>query len=220
MICIYEANTTSWHGNGLCILQPSSCTVSEIAGGDAKCNAVILKNVLSGSERGAARAIVTLNAGAALLVAGMAESIADGVRLAERSIDSGAALKKLSELVEAQDGSAQDVFDTSRLPLAKVQMEVPSDCAGFLSHMECEKIGLISMHLGGGRAKKEDTIDLSVGLVLHKKVGDRVEKGESLATIHASTEEKAQEAAALLRACCTFSDSPVERPAFIKAIIR
>ena len=79
---------------------------------------------------------------------------------------------------------------------------------------------LVSMHLGGGRATKDSEIDLSVGLVLHKKVGDRVEKGESLATIHASTEEKAQEAAALLRACCTFSDSPVERPAFIKAIIR
>ena len=77
---------------------------SEIAGGDAKCNAVILKKVLSGAERGAARAIVTLNAGAALFVAGLADTLADGVRLAERSIDSGAALKKLAALIAASHG--------------------------------------------------------------------------------------------------------------------
>ena len=63
-------------------------------------------------------------------------------------------------------------------------------------------------------------IDLSVGLILHKKVGDHVEIGESLGTIHARDEKTAEEAAALLRACCTFSDEPVERPAFIKAVIR
>ena len=76
------------------------------------------------------------------------------------------------------------------------------------------------MHLGGGRATKESDIDLSVGLVLHKKVGDAVAAGESLGTIHAPDAAKAAEAAELLRACCTISDTPVERPAFIKAIIR
>ena len=123
-------------------------------------------------------------------------------------------------MVEAQDGSAADVYDPSRLPLAPVQIEVPSERAGYLSHIEAEKVGLISMHLGGGRATKESDIDLSVGLVLHKKVGDAVARGESLGTIHAPDAEKAAEAAELLRACCTISDTPVERPAFIKAIIR
>jgi len=177
-------------------------------------------SVLRGETKGDLLELCLTLGSCILTEAGFAADEEAARQMLQATIESGAALKKLSELVEAQDGSAQDVFDTSRLPLAKVQMEVPSEVSGFLSHMECEKIGLISMHLGGGRAKKEDTIDLSVGLVLHKKVGDRVEKGESLATIHASTEEKAQEAAALLRACCTFSDSPVERPAFIKAIIR
>ncbi len=136
------------------------------------------------------------------------------------TIESGAALDKLAELVEAQDGDKRAVYDTSLLPMAPVQLEAVSEGSGFLSHIECEKVGLISMHLGGGRATKESEIDLSVGLVLHKKVGDRVEQGESLGTIHATTREKAEEAARLLRACCTFSDEPVERPAFIKAIIR
>ena len=76
------------------------------------------------------------------------------------------------------------------------------------------------MHLGGGRATKDSEIDLSVGVILHKKVGDKVEKGESLAIIHASSEEKAQEAAKLLRDCYQFSDTPIERPEFIKAIVR
>ena len=136
------------------------------------------------------------------------------------TIESGAALDKLAQLVEAQDGDKRAVYDTSLLPTASVQLEAVSEVSGFLSHIECEKVGLISMHLGGGRATKDSEIDLSVGLVLHKKVGDRVEQGESLGTIHATTREKAEEAAQLLRACCTFSDEPVERPAFIKAIIR
>ena len=76
------------------------------------------------------------------------------------------------------------------------------------------------MHLGGGRATKESVIDLSVGLVLHKKVGDMVRTGESLATIHASSHEKAEEAAELLRGCFSLSDEPVERGSFIKAIVR
>ncbi len=136
------------------------------------------------------------------------------------AIESGAALDKLAQLVEAQDGDARAVYDTSLLPMAPVQFEAVSEVSGFLSCMDCEQVGLISMHLGGGRATKESKIDLSVGLVLHKKVGDRVEQGESLATIHATTHEKAEEAARLLRECCTFSDEPVERPVFIKAIIQ
>ena len=91
---------------------------------------------------------------------------------------------------------------------------------GYITAMEARDVGLVSMHLGGGRATKESDIDLSVGLVLHKKVGDKVEAGESLGTIHASSLEKAEEAAELLRGCCELSDEPVERPAFIKDIIR
>ena len=123
-------------------------------------------------------------------------------------------------MVAAQDGSAQDVYDPSHLPQAPVRLEVPADRAGYVSRIAAEDVGLVSMHLGGGRADKDSAIDLSVGLILHKKVGDRVEAGESLGTIHASCEEKAASAAALLRGCFTLTDSPVERPAFIKDIIR
>ena len=193
--------------------QPLGCAVG---------NALEVKeaiSVLRGETRGDLLELCLTLGSCILTEAGVAGDTDTARRMLQETVDSGAALKKLAELVEAQDGEARDVYDTSRLPLAPVQLEVPSDTSGYLSHIECEKVGLISMHLGGGRATKESTIDLSVGLVLHKKVGDRVEKGESLGTIHAATMEKAQEAAGLLRACCSFSDAPVQRPAFIKAII-
>lgn len=135
-------------------------------------------------------------------------------------IEDGSALKKLADMVEAQGGDARAVYDGSLLPDAAVKLEVPSGCAGYVQRIEAEQVGLVSMHLGGGRVTKESVIDLSVGVVLHKKVGDRVEEGESLATIHASDEQKAAEAAELLRRCYTLSDAPVEKPPFIKGIVR
>ena len=193
--------------------QPLGCAVG---------NALEVKeaiSVLRGETRGDLLELCLTLGSCILTEAGVAGDTDTARRMLQETVDSGAALKKLAELVEAQDGEARDVYDTSRLPLAPVQLEVPSDTSGYLSHIECEKVGLISMHLGGGRATKESAIDLSVGLVLHKKVGDHVEKGESLGTIHAANMEKAQEAAELLRACCSFSNAPVQRPAFIKAII-
>ena len=193
--------------------QPLGCAVG---------NALEVKeaiSVLRGETKGDLLELCLTLGSCILTEAGIAEDNDKARAMLQQTIDSGAALKKLAELVEAQDGNAGDVYDTARLPLAPVQLEVPSEASGYLSHIECEKVGLISMHLGGGRATKESTIDLSVGLVLNKKVGDKVEKGESLGTIHAPTVEKAREAADLLRACCSFSDTPVQRPAFIKAII-
>ena len=194
--------------------QPLGCAVG---------NALEVKeaiSVLRGETKGDLLELC-LTLGSCLLTgAGITADAGQAKIMLQEAIDSGAALKKLAELVEAQDGNAGDVYDTARLPLAPVQLEVPSAVSGYLSHMECEKIGLVSMHLGGGRATKDSEIDLSVGLVLHKKVGDRVEKGESLATIHAPNEEKAREAAESLRACCSFTDKPVQRQSFIKAIVQ
>ena len=176
-------------------------------------------SVLKGETKGDLLELC-LTLGSCMLTEAGAEKNAESARARlQQTIASGAALEKLSELVAAQDGEARDVFDPSRLPLAPVQLDVCSEAAGFVQHIEAEQVGLISMHLGGGRATKEDVIDLAVGLVLDKKVGDRVEKGERLAVIHAPSAEKAEEAAKLLRACYRFSDAPVERPPFIKAIV-
>jgi len=194
--------------------QPLGCAVG---------NALEVKeaiSVLRGETKGDLLELCLTLGSCILTEAGLAGDNAAARDMLMDTITSGAALRKLADLVAAQDGSMEAVYDTTRLPAARVQMEVPSERSGYLSHMECEKIGLISMQLGGGRAKKDDVIDLSVGLVLHKKVGDRVETGESLATIHAANMAQAKEAAERLRACCAFSGEPVELPPFIKGIVR
>ena len=194
--------------------QPLGCAVG---------NSVEVKeaiSVLKGETKGDLLELCLTLGSCILTEAGIAESIEDARARLTHAVESGAALKKLAEMVSAQDGDGNDVYDTSRLPDAKVKLEVPSEVSGYVSRIFAEHVGLVSMHLGGGRATKDSEIDLSVGVILHKKVGDKVEKGESLATIHASSEEKAQEAAKLLRDCYQFSDTPIDRPEFIKAIVR
>ena len=116
-------------------------------------------------------------------------------------------------------GVRDGVYDPELLPQAPVTCEVPSTQTGYVSRIHAEAVGLVSMGLGGGRAKKEDLIDPAVGVVLHKKLGDAVKEGESLATLHAASEESAAEAAEKLRLCYEFSAVPVERPPFIKKIL-
>ena len=186
-------------------------------------NALEVKEAISvlKGEKGGDLLELCLTLGSCMLTeAGLAGSIEEARTKLEKTISDGTALEKLSQMVTAQQGDGRDVYDTSRLPLAPVQMEVTALEGGYVRRIEAEQVGLVSMHLGGGRATKDSEIDLSVGLVLHKKVGDSVEAGESLATIHASSQEKAAEAAELLRACYSFSPDPVQRSPFIKDIIR
>ena len=186
-------------------------------------NALEVKEAISvlKGEKGGDLLELCLTLGSCMLTeAGLAGSIEEARAKLEKTISDGTALEKLSQMVTAQQGDGRDVYDTSRLPLAPVQMEVTALEGGYVRRIEAEQVGLVSMHLGGGRATKDSEIDLSVGLVLHKKVGDSVEAGESLAIIHASSQEKAAEAAELLRACYSFSPDPVQRSPFIKDIIR
>ena len=194
--------------------QPLGCAVG---------NALEVKEaiaVLSG-EAGGDLLELCLTLGSCMLVsAGFAEGDEQARAALSESIRSGKALQKLAELVEAQGGDADAVYEPSMLPAAEIRLEVPSTETGYVSHIDAEKVGLVSMHLGGGRATKESSIDLAVGVVLHKKLGERVEIGESLGTVHANDADKAQQAAELLRGCFTLSAEPVERPAFIKGIVR
>jgi pyrimidine-nucleoside phosphorylase len=155
-----------------------------------------------------------------LLEAGKAETEEEATSLLKRSIDDGSALYKLAEFVEAQGGDKRSVFDVSRLPAAPVLAELPSPENGFVDVIDAAGAGRVCLHLGGGRATKESGIDLSVGLVLHAKVGDYVNKGDSLAEIHASSPEKAAEAAELLLACYRFSGDKPARPPFIRGVVR
>ena len=92
-------------------------------------------------------------------------------------------------------------------------MQVASAKAGFIASMQCENIGTACVILGGGRERKEDSVDPSVGIVLHKKVGDRIASGEPLATIYYNAESKAARARQLIEASCEIADAaPPKRP--------
>ncbi len=154
-----------------------------------------------------------------LLLGGLA---ADGkaarARL-EEALRSGAALEKLRALVAAQGGDARAVDDPALLPTAPVQLRVPSEESGYVNHIDADQVGRVCLHLGGGRAEKDSVIDLSVGVLLRKKVGDRVERGEELAVVHAAGEEKAAEAAAMLRGCYHIAEQPPLRGEFVKGVV-
>ena len=137
-----------------------------------------------------------------------------------RAIDSGAALQKLADMVQAQGGDPAAVFDPDLLPKAKVRRIVRAEEDGYVSSINARGVGSVAMSLGGGRATKEDVIDLSVGVVLRKKVGDAVKAGEDLAVIHAADKASAETAKdALLKCFLLDKDPPVRKP-FIRGIVK
>ena len=157
-----------------------------------------------------------------LLAGGVASEETEAKAMLEDAIASGRALEKFGEFIEAQGGNKEDVYHPEHLPQASIQEEVPAPCTGVITHIRCDEIGMVSLILGGGRETKESAIDLSVGLILHKKRGDRVEKGESLAVLHANSREKLEEAKKRFLAAYTIDPSVSELDAvpFIKGIIR
>ena len=191
--------------------------------GNAVGNAVEVKeaiNALSGETPGELMELCYTLGACILTAAGLEPDEASARRVLEQSVADGSAKKKLADFVQAQGGDPTAVYDTSLLPAAPIRLEVPAPVGGYVSHIAASDVGMVSMHLGGGRATKEDVIDLSVGVVLRKKVGDAVAAGESLAVIHAATSQAAQRAAQDLIACYTITpDRPVRTP-FIKAIIK
>lgn len=103
----------------------------------------------------------------------------------------GKALEKFKEFLENQGGDGSIVDQPEKLPQAPYQIDVPAKESGVVAEIVADEIGVAAMILGAGRATKEDEIDLSVGIMLNKKVGDRVEKGDSLVTLHANREDVA-----------------------------
>lgn len=123
-----------------------------------------------------------------VILAGKAKTSEEAKEMLLDAIHNGKALAKFKEFLANQGGDASIVDDLTKLPQAKYKIELPAKQSGYISRMVADEIGVASMILGAGRATKEDVIDLAVGLVLHKKVGDKVEEGESILTIYSNRE--------------------------------
>jgi pyrimidine-nucleoside phosphorylase len=134
-------------------------------------------------------------------------------------IDSGEALKKFQEFVIAQGGTSEIRNKGSKvLPEAENKESVYSSKSGYIKYIQTENIGHASMLLGAGRLRKEDSIDPSVGIVIEKKIGDYVEKGDSLATIFFNDIEKYKESVKLIKDSFEVSNEHVEKQQLIYKI--
>ena len=146
-------------------------------------------------------------------------SVEEGRNLAAKKIASGEALAKFRRGIELQGGDARVIEDASRLPGARASVDVCSERGGYLRDTNCMQFGIALAMLGGGREKKEDTIDHGVGLEFHKRIGERVAVGERLVTVHYNAEAKLGEAKALIAESFEIGDSaPAARPLVRKII--
>lgn len=127
-------------------------------------------------------------------LAGKGEDLRINKQLILENIENGKAYEKLKELIQNQGGDVSYIENLEKFETAKYIMPVTAEKEGIVKTLKAEEVGKISVSLGAGRIRKEDTIDNSVGIILEKKVGDRIEAGEVIAYIHANDERKGKEA--------------------------
>jgi pyrimidine-nucleoside phosphorylase len=154
-----------------------------------------------------------------LILADRAPDAQEARKLLLHRLDSGQAWRKFRDWIVGQGGDEGYIDNPSRLPQATLVKNLPSPRSGYVAGLDAREVGLTAALLGGGRARKGDPIDHAVGIILTKKTGDYVEKGEPLLTIHANDEQKLTDAKRRLLGAYSWSDEPVERPALIYEII-
>lgn len=143
-----------------------------------------------------------------LHLGGRAASVAEGRRLAEETLASGAAWEKFRALVAAQGGDVRQIEEPERLPRARWVREIPAPADGYLAEVRAYEVGMAAVVLGAGRARKGEPIDPAVGVIVHHKVGDAVRRGEPLFTVHANDEGRLAEAETWLARAVRIQEEP------------
>ena len=134
-------------------------------------------------------------------------------KMAEKSIADGSAFETFCQMVKAQGGDDSVLRDYKKFKQAPFKAEVKADRDGFITKMNAEEIGETSVVLGAGRETKESSIDFSAGLILHKKYGDAVKKGDTLVTLYTSKESSLADAEKMYREAITIGDmQPAKEP--------
>ena len=163
---------------------------------------------------------VALQLGAHILRgAGVVKGVEQGVELLERKIESGEGLRKFAEMIAAQGGDARVCEDTGLLPKARTKIDIKADRDGYVESMVTSDIGNAAKLLGAGREHKTDVLDLSVGIVMKKRVGDAVKRGDVLCTLHAGEKSDRTGAYNLIKRSIHISDHKPEKRALIQAVI-
>ncbi|MEL7608975.1 MAG: thymidine phosphorylase [Bacillota bacterium] len=155
-----------------------------------------------------------------IALTGRAKDEQEGVKLAEKALQSGAAYGKFLEMVNLQGGDTGMIENSDLLCATRSTQQVRSDRAGYIQSMDAVKIGVAAQLLGAGREKKTDSIDHSVGLVMHKRCGDAVSAGEPLATLYVNDDRRAEESADTLRHAVRVGEQRIEPPPTVYDVIR
>ena len=156
-----------------------------------------------------------------LLAAGIHGDRDAAVSAAERALESGDAAKRLACMIEAQHGDPRVIDDPGLLPRSARRLVVESDSDGYIGRIETATVGVCAQVLGAGRQKKNDTIDPAVGIVMEKRLGDKVVRGEALAVIHVNDDRNTAEAIDRLKSAVTIvEDRPEPTELIYKRISR
>ena len=163
---------------------------------------------------------VVLTLGAYMMkLAGKGDNIEENKQEMLTQIQNGKAFEKLKELIQAQGGDIYYIENLELLPKAKYVIPLLGTKCGYVKKLNAKGVGEVSMHLGAGRMKKEDSIDPAVGIVLKKKIGDKIEENEVLAYIYANSEEDGKEAVKQLANCYEIVEERIEKKSGILRII-
>ena len=154
-----------------------------------------------------------------LELSGMAKTRKEAATMLEDALKSGEGLDKFKEMVTSQGGNCAALDDYSLLPQAKIKHEIKAGSDSYLATIKAEELGLCAMRLGAGRATKDDIIDLSVGIMLNKKVGDFVHKDEVIATVYANDEKKLDMVLPDITDAIETSKERIERPKLIYSLV-
>ncbi|MDQ0205777.1 pyrimidine-nucleoside phosphorylase [Alkalicoccobacillus murimartini] len=149
-----------------------------------------------------------------VVMAQKASSVDEARKALEDAITSGKAIETLKTFITAQGGDASVVDDMSKFPEAPFQIKVKAQSDGMVKSIEADRIGTAAMMLGAGRATKDDQILLDVGIILNKKIGDAVQKGDTLVTLHSRTED-AKEIEAMIQEAYDIAHEHIEAPVLI-----
>ncbi len=154
-----------------------------------------------------------------LIVGGVTTDLNEAHQQARKAITSGQALEYFARCIEAQGGDPRVCDDLKRLPQASSEQVITSDCDGFIARIETDELGRIVMDWGGGRKRLEDTIDYSVGLRIHARLGDRVRVGDPLVTAYYHEGAKFEEMQRRVRRAYQITEAAPKPEALIKAVI-
>ena len=155
-----------------------------------------------------------------LMLAGRTASVEEGERILQELLATGAAWDKFREFVAAQGGDVTVADNPELLPQAQFRLPVPAPKDGYVAQLRADKVGRASMGLGAVREKKEDVIDLAVGITVKCKVGDQVHQGDVLAEVHANDIDRGRQAVAEVLEAYTVVSEPTVSPALIYRVIR